>query len=83
LSDSQAFRLTVARAIVRAPGIVAVDADLSAVDQGSLTRILRVLAAPDAPWTLLVVSEHPLVLEHCDCIVELREGEFVHVGGTR
>lgn len=77
LSDSQAWRLTVARAIARSPGLIALDADLSAIDHANLERVLGVLSHPDAPWTLVVVSEHPQALRHCQGVVRISDGRFV------
>lgn len=57
LSDSQAWRLTLARAIARAPGLLAIDADLTLIDRHSLSRVMSVVARPDAPWSLLMVGD--------------------------
>lgn len=58
LTNSQALRLTLARAMIRAPGLLAIDADLSAIDHDSLVRAMAVLTRKNAPWTLLVVGDY-------------------------
>ena len=59
LSDSQRLRLTLARALIREPGVVAIDATLSVLDAASWSCVARVLTAANAPWTLIVVGEPP------------------------
>lgn len=76
LSDSQAWRLTVARAIAREPGLVAIDADLSSIDAFNLERVLQVLSRPEAPWTLIVVSGDAQVQKHCTDVVHVRGHRF-------
>ena len=59
LSDSQRLRLTLARALIRQPGVVAIDASLSLLDAASWSSVARVLTAADAPWTLIIVGDLP------------------------
>ncbi len=59
LTDSQAWRLTLARALACSPGLLAIDADLASIDANSLAHVMSAIARPDAPWTLLVVGDVP------------------------
>jgi putative ABC transport system ATP-binding protein len=80
ITASQAFRLTLARALIRSPGLLAIDADLSAIDAQSLSRVMAVAARDDAPWTLIVVGDTPIQELSSARVVHLRAGQL-HEGG--
>jgi ABC-type bacteriocin/lantibiotic exporter with double-glycine peptidase domain len=65
LSQVQASRLALARAILASPRLLLVDRTLDDLDPTARERICEVLFAPDAPWTLVVVSERDDVLTRC------------------
>ncbi len=77
LSDEQALRLTLARAIAGKPSLLLIDKTLDRIDTRYLPALLDTLTAPDAPWTLLVVSHEPLVLAHFRRQVLLTDGRLV------
>ncbi len=77
LSPGQAFRLTAARALARSPGLIVIDADVSAVDAASLERVLEVICQPAAPWTVLVLSERPYVLRHSQETLRFSRGQLL------
>ncbi|BBL58189.1 ATP-binding cassette domain-containing protein [Methylomonas koyamae] len=62
LSEEQALRLTLARAIAVKPQLLLIDKALDRIDARYLPGILECLTAADAPWSLLVISHEPLVL---------------------
>jgi putative ABC transport system ATP-binding protein len=76
LSTSQALRVTIARAVARSPGLLAIDAPLTAINPDSLKRVLEFLSRLDAPWTLIIVSAEAQVLAHCDRVVHLKAQRF-------
>ncbi len=76
LSDSQAFRLTLARALVRAPGLLAIDADLTAIDTASLACVMRAITKPEAAHTLLIVGEIPDAAAYGMRRIRLADGRF-------
>lgn len=76
VSDSLGFRLTLARAIARSPGLLAIDADLTSIDSASLSRVVDVLARADAPWTLLVVGDATGPSLGCQRSIRLEKGQF-------
>lgn len=83
VTTSQAFRLTLARAIIRAPGLLAIDADLSNVDAQSLSRVLSVCARPTAPWTLLLVGDAARSELQGARVVRIFSGQLVDAGEQR
>lgn len=74
LSMTQARRLMFARAIAGAPRLLVVDGALDALDDDAASELLAVLSAPDAPWTLLVLTHHASVAAACDTRLRLRDG---------
>jgi putative ABC transport system ATP-binding protein len=76
LSTSQALRVTIARAVARSPGLLAIDSPLSSINPESLERVLEFLARPEAPWTLIVVSAEAQVLPYCDRVVRVEAQRF-------
>jgi ABC-type bacteriocin/lantibiotic exporter with double-glycine peptidase domain len=77
LSYSQAMRITLARAMVRAPGLLAVDADVSAISAVALRRVMVAISKPEAPWTLLVVGDAPAIRQFCTSTVHIEQQRFV------
>jgi ABC-type bacteriocin/lantibiotic exporter with double-glycine peptidase domain len=75
LSQSQALRLALARAIVSRPRVLIVDEVLDQIDDPATRRVLlHTLFDPRAPWTLLVFTENDSVLALCDQVFVLRNG---------
>ncbi len=75
LSQVQASRLALARALLAKPRLLLVDRALDDLDPMARERIGEVLFDPDAPWTLVVVSERDDVLAHCSVRRTLGEPE--------
>ena len=71
LSESQALRLTLARALVGRPRLLILDGVLDALDLREYPDLLPRLFDRSAPWTLLVASSDPVVVSRCDRTVEM------------
>lgn len=80
LSPSQAMRLMIARAIVLRPRLLLVDELLDQLAQRDRQVVMDTLFAPDAPWTLLVVSHEKDVLGRCEQVWKLHEGRLERDG---
>jgi ABC-type bacteriocin/lantibiotic exporter with double-glycine peptidase domain len=66
LNPEQQLRLTLARAIAGSPKLLMIDKTLDHIDAGYLSGILEVLLAPDASWTLIIISQQSEVIERCN-----------------
>jgi len=75
LSDSQICRLVLARALVHQPRLLVIDGLLDALPIDVLDRVLDNLFEPNAPWTLIVISSHPRVLQRCQREINLSAEE--------
>lgn len=80
VSRSVRTRLMVARAIVRKPTMLAVEGMFRGMETGDRLRFARLLANRDNPWTLIVVSDDPIMASHCDRILIMRKGQIVEEG---
>jgi len=70
LSAAQGLLLLMARAIAGRPALLILDGTLDEMDDAVLRRIVPVLFARDAPWTLLVLTASPKVAALCGRVVE-------------
>lgn len=70
-SHSQEILLALARAIAGRPRILAIDRVLDGLEPSMLDTVMRGLAGPAAPWTLLVATNRDEVLVKCDHMVSL------------
>lgn len=75
LSASQTLRLTLARALVGRPRLLILDGVLDALDPGECPELLASLFGHTAPWTLIVASNDPSVIEMCDRSLDLSSSE--------
>lgn len=75
LTGTQAVRLALARAIVGRPRLLIVDGVLDQIREPALLDwICRTLFVPDAPWTLVCITNRPELLQRCGQVVELKQG---------
>ncbi|MFO0935555.1 MAG: ABC transporter ATP-binding protein [Gemmataceae bacterium] len=71
LSSSQALRLTIARALAGRPRLLILDGTLDALNLQECPDLLHQLFDRSAPWTLLIASTDPDVIQRCDRSVTL------------
>ena len=75
LSYRQSRRIMIARAIVGRPRLLVLDGALDHVDRHrERDRLVSVLFAPTAPWTLVCITERPDLLARCSRVVTLHDG---------
>ena len=76
LSQSQAVRLCVARAIAAKPRLIVLDVAVADFDPTTRKLVLDALLDAHAPWTLIVTTHDREVLRHCDEIHVLQDGQI-------
>ena len=74
LSQGQAMRLCVARALAGRPRLVVLDTALAELDPASRKAIQGALLDREAPWTVLVATHDRELLRSCDEILVLDAG---------
>lgn len=73
LSQPQVIRLELARAIAHRPQLLVVDGLLDRLPASQRSRMLAVLLARRAPWTLVVLTRDPTLARSLPTQVDLRE----------
>lgn len=82
LTASQEARLMLARAFAGRPAVLLLDDALLRIDDADLRRRLAErLFDPDAPWTLICVTENPELLSRCDRVLALEGGRVRDLSG--
>lgn len=76
LNRSQASRLEIARVLIARPSVLILDDALVHLDDTALKPVLDAVLDPAAPWTVLVVSRDTRILDRCDRIIRLENGEL-------
>ncbi|RRD93099.1 ABC transporter ATP-binding protein [Bacteroides heparinolyticus] len=71
LSEGQAQRIAIARALLRPGHILLLDEATSALDPATERRLMSNLRRDCAGKTLIFVTHHPAIAEACEAVVEL------------
>lgn len=77
LSPEQSLRLTLARALVQQPRLLLLDGVLDKLDKRVLPLVMDSLFVKNPPWTLLIASQNPLVIERCTRQVRILDGVLI------
>lgn len=80
VSGGQKQRLSIARALVKKPGIYIFDDTFSALDFKTDAALRRALSAKTGAATILIVAQRIGTIMNADKIVVLDEGEIVGIG---
>ncbi|TWU47358.1 Alpha-hemolysin translocation ATP-binding protein HlyB [Rubripirellula tenax] len=72
LSRTQSEKLMVARAISSHPKLLVIDGILDHLDADSRDSLFQVLADPNAPWTLVIVTNDDALASKCDQQISVR-----------
>jgi ABC-type bacteriocin/lantibiotic exporter with double-glycine peptidase domain len=73
-------KIILARAIATRPALLAMESFLRNLDQVDRAAIAGFLTDRSTPWTLVTVSNDPVVAARCDKVVILKEGRIVQTG---
>ncbi|MFM7217979.1 MAG: peptidase domain-containing ABC transporter [Bacteroidota bacterium] len=80
LPESVFHKLILARNLVERPGLLMIDDFLLGIEQSEKVRILEFLLSKEAEWTLLIVSNDPMVMEKTEKIVLMKDGSIAASG---
>ncbi|WP_373516022.1 peptidase domain-containing ABC transporter [Persicitalea sp.] len=76
-SESFIAKVTLARCIVTRPKILMVNDVLHSSTDSERRRLIRKLTDESVPWSLLILSNDPMIMQHCDRILILDAGKAV------
>lgn len=83
LSGGQRQRLTIARALVREPGILILDDSASALDFATDARLREAISEKTSGMVVFIVSQRAASIMYADKIIVLDDGEMVGYGTHR
>ena len=72
LSEGQAQRIAIARALLRKGSVLLLDEATSALDLQTEQQLLKNLAARDAEQTIICVTHRPAVIAYCTQVIEMK-----------
>lgn len=75
LSEGQAQRISIARALLRPGNIWLFDEASSALDCDTTTKLINNILAEGKEKTIIFVTHDPRVMERCDSVIRLNEKE--------
>ena len=73
-------KIILARSIVAKPRLLVVEGFLRSLEPADRLLIARCLTQSDQPWTLLLVTNDPILASRCDRVVILENGRLVASG---
>ena len=80
LPKSVQTKILLARSIVSQPRLLALEEFLNKLQPNDRERMSDMLTARSQPWTLLAVSNDPLLAARCERIILMKDGEIVAQG---
>ena len=72
LSEGQAQRIAIARALLRKGSVLLLDEATSALDTRTEQQLLKNLSRSDADRTVICVTHRPAVIDYCSQVIEMR-----------
>jgi ABC-type bacteriocin/lantibiotic exporter with double-glycine peptidase domain len=73
-------KIILARSIVSKPQLLAIEELMANLEHADRLRIVEVLTDRQQPWTLVVVTDDPLLAARCDRVLIMKEGKIVQEG---
>ena len=77
LSSSTLHRLILARCIAKKPELIILNDFFSGLSKADKLDLIRCVINTESSWTLIAVSNDPLVMASCDRVIVLDEGKVV------
>lgn len=78
--DSVVQKLILARCIAKKPKLLILNDYFLNFAKEEKKKLINLITGPNMPWTLLAVSNDPLVLEACHRVVVLKDGKIIQEG---
>lgn len=77
LPSSIAHRLILGRCLAKRPELIILNDFFSGLSKVDKLQLIRCVINPESTWTLLTVSNDPLVMASCDRVIIIDEGRIV------
>mgnify|MGYP006294227577 FL=1 len=73
LPRSVVQKIILARSIVNQPRLLMLENTLDAIEAEERKKIISYLCEIDQPWTMIIISEDPLVHQQCDEVISMKK----------
>lgn len=73
-------KIILARSIASRPSLLAIEEPFSFLEQQDREKISEFLTADENIWTLLIVSDDPIIAAKCERIIVMRNGKILEAG---
>lgn len=80
LPGSVIAKIMIARAIVAEPNLLVMEDPTARLNLRDRMEIAKLLTSSEQPWTLVCVSEDPVLAAMCDRLLILKDGEIIFDG---
>ncbi|WPP52557.1 peptidase domain-containing ABC transporter [Catalinimonas niigatensis] len=77
ISTSTAHKLTLARCLAKQPKVIILNDFFHFFEGTEKLKLIRFLTSEAHQWSLLLVSNDPLIMKHCDRVLIMKDGEIV------
>ena len=77
LSEGQAQRIAIARALLRKGSVLLLDEATSALDMHTEQQLLKNLSSREAGQTIICVTHRPAVIDYCTQVIEMKRAELL------
>lgn len=73
-------RIMLARCILASPLLLTVEGFFTGLEKPERELVINTLTAPHRRWTMLAISDDPLLAQRCDRIILMQEGKIITSG---
>ena len=80
LPRSVVAKIILARSFASRPQLLAIEEPFQHLDFEEQVRLANLLTDPNSPWTLIVVSNDPMLAAKCDRVLVMKAGRIVEEG---
>jgi ABC-type bacteriocin/lantibiotic exporter with double-glycine peptidase domain len=80
LSTSMAQRIILARCLAKKPKLIVLNDYFNNLSKTDKMELIALLIKPEHPWTMIAVSNDPVVMGACDRIIIMKEGSILSQG---
>ncbi len=80
LSNSLVNKIILARCLAKKPNLLIINDLLNHFYRSERLELIQMLTSPEHPWTMIVVSNDPLIMSACDRTVLIENGNIQQIG---
>ncbi len=73
-------KIILARSLASQPRLLALESIFHHLEPEDRLKVVESITDPEKPWTLLAVSNDPLIASHCERVLIMREGKIIADG---